>query len=59
MSNRSWGYWPLRKLEVQSYLAFHCLLDNGRITEKLLTEQDKEFSAFPIQVQQRKLSIAK
>ena len=47
MSNRSWGYRPLRKLEVQSYLIFHSLLDNWRIMEKLFTEQDE---AFPIQV---------
>ena len=39
-------YRPLRKLEVQSYLTFHSLLDNRRITEKLFTEQDKEFSEF-------------
>ena len=46
VSNRSWGYRPLRKLEVQSYLTFHSLLDNRRITEKLFTEQTKEFSEF-------------
>ena len=43
VSNRSWGYRPLRKLEVQT---FHSLLDNRRITEKLFTEQTKEFSEF-------------
>ena len=46
VSNRSWGYRPLRKLEVQSYLASHSLLDNRRITKKLFTKQDKEFSTF-------------
>ena len=46
VSNRSWGNRHLRKLAVQSYLTFHSLLDNWRVTEKLFTEQAKEFSAF-------------
>ena len=50
-------YRPLRKFEVQSYLTFHRILDNRKITEKLFTEQDKEYSAYipSIQVQQRRL----
>ena len=45
------GSWALRKFEVQSYLIFHSLLGNWRNTEKLLTDQDKECSAFILSIQ--------
>ena len=40
------GIQATEKVGSSSHLTFHRLLGNWRITEKLFTEQDKEFSAF-------------
>ena len=32
VTKRSWGYKPLRKFEVKSYLTFHSLLNKWKIT---------------------------